>query len=666
MPLRQSFCLLPEAVLRFQEGVKSGVINPLKLSQMSSAERRAFLGKFVGEGNAQEVNALFESKLLLQNQKAGLVAWARSVAGLKPEVRRDLIDRIQKLDRVLDPEEQDQFLADLAEAKLGFGVSKDEASKIVTLTKEMSELKAKIPADSPRGSAERLSFGWKQVELENLVNDLKLRSRAVSIREQPLKYLGGAIKATPGALKSLVASLDNSFYGRQGVKVLFDPRTTGIWVKGWLNSWKDIGRELGGKNALDVIKADIYSRPNAVSGKYKAGRFGLDVLSEEAYPSSAPERLPVFGRLFKASQAAFNGGALRLRADLADRMIAEGEKAGLNMLDPKQAQPIGYVVSGMTGRGRLGKGEVLAKEANVLLFSIKFAKSNLDTLTAHIFDSEVRNNPVARKAAATNLLAITATMGGLMTLAEMLSPGSVDLDPRSSNFGKIKVFGTPVDISGGMGSLVTLASRLVPTVHNGELGFWYKDKNGGFKNLFDAKYGQANALDIFEGWWEGKLSPVAGIVRDIWKGETFGGEKVSVASLLANQQPILKQNYEDLLKDPDNSNIVGSLILDALGFGVSPKRPTNWQNSTSKTLLQFKEKVGEEQFAEANAEYNRRYEEWLQKTKDSPTYQLLSPEDQQSALSRAKDKIQGEVLKSYGFKYKEEKSNPLIKSLVGN
>ena len=55
-----SFCLPTEFVNKFIDALKSGAIDPEKLSKMTSADRREYLGKIVGEADAREVNALFE------------------------------------------------------------------------------------------------------------------------------------------------------------------------------------------------------------------------------------------------------------------------------------------------------------------------------------------------------------------------------------------------------------------------------------------------------------------------------------------------------------------------------------------------------------------------------------------------------------------------------
>ena len=118
-----TFCLTSDKVLAFKKGLKNREIDPQKLMNMTSEERRSFIAKFVGQDNAKDVNSLFESKLLLKNQKAGMISWAKRVAGITPEVRRDLLSKIEKLDKVLDPAEQNVFLQDLASKRLGLEIT---------------------------------------------------------------------------------------------------------------------------------------------------------------------------------------------------------------------------------------------------------------------------------------------------------------------------------------------------------------------------------------------------------------------------------------------------------------------------------------------------------------------------------------------------------------
>lgn len=671
-----AFCLIKTDAAKLLKAFKDGSIDPGKLAEMTSEERNTFFQKYTSKENATKVNALFESKQLLKNQKQGYITWAKQITGISSAAKRDIITRIQKMERVLSPQENEQFLKDLAQTKLGLGVSQTEAKTIFDLAKEIETNKKKADENGVFKSQEdRLAYGKSVVALENYINDLKLDAKRIRFKEQPVKKILEAVLNVPGTMKSLIASLDNSFWGRQGVKTLLDIRTSPTWVKNFLKSFGDIGNSLRGKNVIDLVRADIYSRPNSINGKYKAGGYGLDVLTEEAFPVSFPEKIPLLGRLYTASQDAYNAGALKLRADLADRMIKIGESNGLDMNNRKDAEGFGRLVSNLTGRGSLGKADAISKELNVLFFSAKFLKSNIDVLTAHMTDPKVRENAAARKEAIKSTMSIVATLATVLTLANFFDDEMVEDDPRSTNFGKLKLFGKWVDITGGMAGLVTLASRLVPTKRNGEWGFWYKNSQGNYTKL-GTQYGGLTALDVAENFLQGKLSPVAGVVRDVWKGKDFAGNKVTPQGVVIRSlTPISVQNYKELLKDGNVSpfDLIGLMTLDMLGASVSTYLPSqfNWESSETKTLTQFKEKVGDKKFKEANDKFNDEYAKWLEKTTSSQDYKSLSDEAKQTVRTNGKSTLQEKILKEYGFKYQsktktpeEKKEQKVVKDIV--
>jgi hypothetical protein len=589
-----AFCLTLPEKQKFKQALRSGELNIAELAKMvSSEERRNALAKYVGKENAVQVNALLESKFLLKDIVAGAKRWIKKVSVEGSPLQKDLITRLAEM-KVFQGE---QFYQDLATIKLRMQPTEEQAKTVTDLAKDIVNLKAKADKDGVfANKSEQVTYGLTKVALEKYLGDMKMEAKRIFFREQPVKKVLSLISELPGTFKSAVASMDNSFWGRQGIKTFWDPRLTHIWLKNFLKSWVNIGKQIFAKGkwyksgddaVMDLIKANIYSRPNGVNGKYEAGKYGLSVLSEEAYPSSSLEKIPLLGRLFKASEVAYNGGALTLRADLADRLIKIAEKQGVDTLDPEQAVGMGHLISSQTGRGDIGRAEMMGKEINTIFFSIKFLKSNFDTLTAHILDPKVRANPVARKEAAMNILSIIATLGSVLTVAKLLNKDSVEEDPRSTNFGKIKVFGHWTDMTGGMASLVTLASWLIPTFHNGQLGFWSKNSAGVYRNLISGEFGMQTGMDVINSFWQGKLSPIAGIFRDMWQGKDYSGKPFTATSALWNSTtPISIQNLQQLLNDPASSFVLGSMILDALGFSTMTQPATN-----SKTQLIPTDKV---------------------------------------------------------------------------
>lgn len=560
------FCIPAELVEQFKQKLKSGEVNPAKLTDMTSKERHTFLGEILGESNAKSVNALFESKLLLKNQQLGIINWAKKIAGLKPEVLRDVISKVNRMDKVLDPKELDLFLEDLASQRLGFDVSFSEAAKITELAKSVADKKARISENSPPRSPERLEYGLSLALFKEYVGKLKLGEKPWA---DYLKHPVETLTELAGVTKSMLSTLDNSFFGRQGIKALYT--NPGIWAKNFMKSWVDIGRELKGQDAMLPIKADIYSRPNALNGKYERMKLDIGLGREEAFPSALPARIPLLGRVFKGAESAFNGAALRMRADLADKIIKVAEEQGLNMLNKGEAEGVGQMINSLTGRGKISaftpKGQ---KFVNASIFSIKFLKSQIDILTQP-FNPNL--SPFVRKQAAYNLLKIAGGIAAVNTLFNFFDPDSAEFDPRSSGFMKPKIPGTDTrfDTTGGLASLLTLGSRLVPTKHNGQWGLWSKNPvTGKFTDLTAGKYGQTTALDVFENFWEGKLSPLAGLVRDVWKGENFDKEKVTIQNAIGNLvQPLSVQQFQQIMSSPDSDKVLMLMILEGLGFGTT-------------------------------------------------------------------------------------------------
>lgn len=579
-----AFCLPKEFSDKFREALRNGEIIPDKLAEMASAERRAFFERIVGEADAADVNAMFESKLLLKDQKRGMVTWAKKVANLKPEVRKDLIARIEKIEKVLDGDSKEKFLEDLAAQKLGTRVSFEEAQNIVRLSKEAETAREAIPVDSKIGTIERVNYGLKYVEFQNYVRELKTKGESLleEIKADKLGGLGKAGLEIAGTAKSLLSALDNSFFGRQGIKVLYaDPL---VWTKNFAKSFGDIARELGKRKTdiepIDLVKADIYSRPNAINGKYENMKLDIGLTAEEAFPSSLPGKVYGLGRLYKASETAFQGAALRMRADLADKLIARAEEFGVDFTNKGQAKGIGELINSMTGRGGLGALEPAGRVTNVLFFSPKFLAGNINTLTAHRLGYGIEKGKArdfVRRESAKNLAKIVGTTAAILFVADQLNPGSVEWDPRSSKFGKIKVGETYFDITGGMAPIVTVASRLVPSERDGKWGLWFKSATTGkWTDLKAGKYGQMTALDVMENFLEGKLAPVPGLFRDAWRGQNFQGEKVTPSNALLSL--ITPLPVQSALQRKDIENFAtpegfAGLILEGLGLSASTYQP---------------------------------------------------------------------------------------------
>lgn len=557
------FCLPKFAAESFKSKLKDGTINPAKLSEMTSAERRAFFEDIVGKENAEQVNASFESKLILKDQQRGMINWAKTLTGIKPEVQRDMLSKVKRLDQVLEPKELDLFLEDLAAKRLGVRVSAEDAAKIVELSKAIDTAKEKMLPDHTFSTAEdKKAFGYAQVDFVDYVADLKIKAASRSLKEisqSVYKEPGRALSEFGGFTKSLKASLDDSALLNQGLPVLFaDPK---LWFKNSLTSFKDIWNTFGGKEVMREIRADIMSRPNALNGTYRKMKLGVGI-TEEAFPSQLPERIPIAGRAFKAAETAFTGFQYRNRADLADTYLRTLKEMGADTTDKTRLESWGKLINSMTGRGNLGPAEPAANAANNVFFSPRFFKSHLDVLLLHPLGG-AGGDPFVRKTSGRTLLKMVVGISIIMTIASAFDKDSVELDPRSTHFGKIKIFGHWTDITGGAASIITLAARVF-TLSS-------KSASTGVVNpLNSGKFGAQNGFDVVNDFFGNKLSPLAGILRDYLKGTDPNGNKATPLNEAMNLTvPIPITSFNDLNKDPNKGNVLGAMILNTIGLNVS-------------------------------------------------------------------------------------------------
>lgn len=89
---------------------------------------------------------------------------------------------------------------------------------------------------------------------------------------------------------------------------------------------------------------------------------------------------------------------------------------------------------------------------------------------------------------------------------------------------------------------------------------------------------------------------------------------------------------------------------------------TDWSKSGSKTIAQFREKVGNEKFKQAQVEYGRTLEQKLRTLFDNSKYKNLTAEDKLQVINDADSAAMEKVFKKYNFKYKaEKKDKPKIK-----
>lgn len=644
-------CLPKEYRDRLVQALKSQDLSIAELYAAPNSEaRRAMFAQYVPENQVGIVNAKFE-QAMLSNQKDALKRWVISATSAKDPIRKDLLKRVGRIQKVLNTAEEGNFLEDLVEHKLGIKVTKEETENIMVMKRAIDDAKVKIDPSEPAGSTNRMVYGYALDDFKQYVGNLKLKAEAPTFKERlrPSMWKRDVLDAAL-ASKALIASMDLSYSLRQGIKALLNGNGK-IWLNSFGTSLKAFGGELVNKSpglfkerddaVMRTIRAEIFSRPNALNGKYTASKDGynLGLLFEEAFPSALPERIPGLGRVFKASQTAYEAAAMRMRADLADMFIEKAEQNGVDMLDEAQATAFGHLVGSMTGRSGLGRFEPIGRPLNAAFFAPRFLMSNFHTLTGSAFDKAMVVSPLARKEAAKTSIRIAVSIAGILAIAKALNPDSVEDDPRSTKFGKIKVGDNMwVDITGGMSGLAVLGARLITGKSKSATGKIVE----GRANVF----GQQTSLDTLEQFIEGKFSPGAAAIRDYLKGSDFAGNKPTIGSTLANMAiPISVQNITDDLR-AGNDDFLVAAILEGLGLSVS--RDT--LGGYSKQWQALEEKHGAAKQNEALKLLTERLRKEVERVSRTPRWKKMNQEERNKEIDKIKRRETAKIMSRYGIK----------------
>jgi hypothetical protein len=625
------YCLMPKLAEEFKAKLKSGEIDPAKLSTMTSQQRNEYFKSFLGENNAKNVNALFERKILAKRRWDAMIKWAKETTGIKPEVRRDLVSKIEKMvqdknGNLLSPAEEKSFLQDLASTKLGVDVSFDEAKKITELSNIVS--KAKEEAGDFTNYDKRIEYGNKLIDMYDYMASLKSGKGIID-----------QLTNVANVPRALMSTFDLSAPFRQGFGMVSRK-----------NFWKNLTpmvKSFFSEKAFREIQADIITRPNYQSMKQSGLRLtGLgDKLTEreEEFMTTLLDKIPGI----RSSERAYTGFLAKLRADMYDQFIKKAELLGEDVKGgSKYAKDIADMVNNFTGAGKVGKIDQASPILNSLFFSPRKIAATIQKLNPQRY-LDPRISPTARKEAFKNILGMVGASTTILSLAK-LGGADIETDPRSSDFGKVVIGNTRFDVTGGDGNYATLLARLATNQT--------KSTTSDIIRTLGEDYGTPTRGDTLIKFFRNKLSPTSSFIADWLYGENAIGEVFDLKQEVLDRitPMIISSSIEAAAEDPTMG--VAAAMADLIGIGTQTyDSSVDWNQSTGKELLQFKEKIGQDKFNQANEEYNKIIAEKTKKIIEDERYIKLSDEDKKIVLEKLKTTEKDKLYKKYNFTYKQDK-----------
>lgn len=567
-----TFCLTKQQKEKFKNALKSGEADFNKLADFPSSQaRRDYLARFVGKENAAQVNALYESKLLLPNQKAAAYRFVEKTLGLEKKANRDIFSKIEKMQEILNPADLKSFYGDLVDKKLGIEPTIEEARIVSDLSKKLTDLKESWNPKTEEwtSKADAKAYGSTQRALEIYIEELKSGKQSIvkalkdrgyefgsDLQNNKTRAVGSLLTDTAKSIADVsvqaVATFDDSFFGRQGIFNLLSGHPI-IWSRNFAKSFLDIAKTLGGKKTTDALLADLYSDPLYMNGEYQ--KAGILSTVEEQQPAKILESIPILGRPIEAFEAAFTNGSLRMRTDMYKLMRDAKVARGIEMTD-KEIEGTASIANSLSARGHLDyrlKNPIV----RLLMWAPSMLKADIDVLTAHSFADIPKADRVTAR---WNLIKIIAITTLINTIAQA-NGKDTELDPRSSDFLK---FDKKYGYLRGIPQIITLFSRLL----TGQ----YKNKDGEIID-YEPGIGKSSRLDAVYAFLRGKAPPSTGAAYDALAGEDYQGNEPTFTSMLMQRGvPISIQNLIKLASDPTVDNTFG-VIADFFGLNsnISPE-----------------------------------------------------------------------------------------------
>ena len=250
--------------------------------------------------------------------------------------------------------------------------------------------------------------------------------------------------------------------------------------------------------------AGVFKAERAATGNVKA--------REEVFASKYMSKVPGIGM----SERAYTTFLNKFRHDIFYKTVSEWQVAGVQK-SWKDYKDLADLVNYGTGRGALPKwasgrvGQLL----NALFFAPRFATAGPSFLTKGALGYAKDPNSEVSKFWARSTASFVHS--GILWLENLhLMGAEVELDPRSSDFGKGKFGPHRFDFWGGYLPLARYTAQFA---------------TGQRKTLSEGIITDVDRLEVFFNFMKSKFSPSGAFGKDLITGENFLGEEVSLESL---------------------------------------------------------------------------------------------------------------------------------------
>lgn len=537
----------------------------------------------------EEILARKEKSLRdLETKLADIIAEGKE----KPKAEKRTVSdpRIDAINAQIEAKRDD--LNDVLE-QVGIAEAKRLARGVAYSKRRLAELKEKLRVgDFTKRKPKAYKYNAELIKLKGEIIIEKTKWD-IEFEKQELRELGYGEKVLEytyrafGTFKGLKATADLSAMLRQGVvlgsrnikeymnaavdmhKFAFDSKAYKDWMTELETSEDFIYMNEDGLSITDtsgdVLRGEERFVGNLLGKKIKVG--GVDI--------------NLIGRLTEGSERAYGGFLNSLRVAVYRKFVNQYEIMGITRQEhPKKYKNIAKFVNNATGRGVMTSDKRVAKVLNMLLFSPRMI-----TGMAGIVKDMVRTDstPYLRKQAATSLIAFAGyqfVMKMIIWQALSLLAGdddkeevTMDMNPVSTDFNKVKKGDKRYDVSSGYGIGIRTLARVV--MNETSSGIDSENKS------FDDMRGRTRWSEIPQ-FFLNKFSPLASQIygRSIGRHPTdFTGKAEDATTLDYVNALFVPISVTDLVENIENKTPAGEVFFDLMmntyGVGVQEYGTSN-------------------------------------------------------------------------------------------
>lgn len=432
--------------------------------------------------------------------------------------------------------------------------------------KEIAELEEKLSKGdyAKEAKKEPIQLDKEALELKDKLIKLK-QEREVRLIQQEYANRTGWQKKKDLAIellnvpRTVMASADLSAPLRQGIiPTISNPKLAG---KAFVEMLKQaVSQKRFDRWFYDLRNSPIYTVMDE-AGLYIADPHDPKLSEkEERFMNNIAEKIPVVGKVIKGSERAYVSYLNKMRADLFIQGVQAFEADGKTMKNsPELYKSLAGWINNATGRGKMAEPlEKAAPILNTAFFSPRLMAARINTLNLAYY----AKMPKEVRMMALKDMGKFIGFGMSMLALAALSGADVELDPKSTDFGKIKIGDTRYDIWGGFQQYVVEIYQLIS-------GKTKSATTGQIRELSSRVFPYKTIADDALSFIRGKLAPVPATIWNLAEGKKVTGDRTNIFKELEGfAYPLMIKDAKEAF---ERDGVVGALatgVPATFGIGV--------------------------------------------------------------------------------------------------